>query len=332
MLLGPYRFANPEFFWLLLLIPVLIFWYIWKYRKKLPVQTISGLQMFNKFPRSWKEYLSHSLFVFRIFTIILIIIAIAKPQSSYDKHKVKTEGIDIVIALDISSTMLARDFSPDRLGAAKKVAINFIEGRKNDRIGFVVFSSESFTQCPITTDHTILINLINEVKSGMIEDGTAIGHGLATAVDRLRTSPGKSRVVILLTDGMNNAGFINPATAADIARQYNIRVYTIGVGTMGMAPYPVQTPFGMSYQNMEVQIDEPLLKQIAETTGGSYYRAVNNRTLKEIYEKIDQMEKAKIELTSYRHFTDKYLPFALLAGIFLFLEIMFRYTVFKYLP
>jgi Ca-activated chloride channel homolog len=332
MTIGLYRFANPGFFWLLLIVPVLIAWYIWKYHKELPVLKMSSLQPFAGQADSWKQTLRHLLFIFRLIALIFLIIAIARPQSVFDREKVTSEGIDIVIALDISSSMRAMDFSPDRIGAAKKIAQEFITNRKNDRIGLVVFSSESFTQCPITTDHAVLINLIDDLKSGMLEDGTAIGLGLATAVDRLKTSPGKSHVIILLTDGMNNAGFINPVTAADIAKQFNIRVYTVGIGRMGEAPYPVETQYGIQIENRPVEIDEPLLKQIAEITGGNYYRATNNTSLREIYNTIDKLEKARIEISSFRKFTDKFLIFALIAAFLVSLEFILKHTVFRRLP
>lgn len=330
--IGNYKFVNPEFLWILSIIPLMVFWYIWKYNKKHPEQKITSLLPFENIKKSRKEISRHSLIVLRLIAISLIIIAIARPQTILDKEKITSEGIDIVLALDISGSMLARDFSPNRLEAAKKVAIDFISGRKNDRIGLAVFAGESFTQCPITTDHTILKNLINKIKSGMIEDGTAIGLGLATAVNRLRESPGKSKVIILLTDGVNNAGQIHPLTAAEIAKTFNIRVYTIGVGSRGMAPYPRQTNMGIRYYNEEVKIDEALLKQIAEMTGVQYYRATNNKKLKDIYKEIDQLEKSKIEVTSFQRFNDKFLSFAFIGCLIFIIELFSRYTIFKNFP
>ena len=332
MNLAEYRFEDPHLFWLLLLIPAMVFWYVRYLNKKLPDQKIPTLSAFSSTIRSPKEILRHLLFALRLLAVIVIIIALARPQKSLDKQKITSEGIDIVLALDISSSMLAKDFKPDRLEAAKAVAIDFIKGRPNDRVGLVTFAAESFTQCPITTDHTILINLLQDIKSGILEDGTAIGLGLATSVDRLKDSPCKSKVVILLTDGMNNSGFINPLTAAEIAKKFNIRVYTIGVGTMGTAPYPVQTPFGLQYQQMEVQIDEPLLKQIADMTGVKYYRATNNEKLKAIYDEIDKLEKAKIEVSSYQRFNDKFFIFTVFAFLLLITEAVLRYTYFRYFP
>ena len=228
--------------------------------------------------------------------------------------------------------MLAEDFRPNRIEAAKNVAIEFIEGRQNDRIGLVVFAGESFTQCPLTLDHAIMKNLLQEVKSGMIEDGTAIGLGLATAVSRLKESNSKGRVIILLTDGVNNRGFIDPLTAAGIAQSFNIRVYTIGVGTVGMAPYPVQTPFGVRYQNVPVEIDEALLEKIADQTGGKYFRAMDNKKLKAIYNEIDRLEKTKIEVTQFRRHTEEFYNAAMVAGFFLLVELLLSQLVFRKIP
>jgi len=332
MNLEQYRFGDPHFFWLFLIIPLLVFWYIYYLNKKLPEQKITTLSPFSSTARSTKEVLRHMLFILRMLAVILIITALARPQKSLDKTKTTSEGIDIVLALDLSSSMLAQDFKPDRLKAAKSVATDFIKGRPNDRIGLVTFAAESYTQCPITTDHSILINLLQDIKSGILEDGTAIGLGLATSIDRLKDSPCKSKVIILLTDGVNNTGFINPLTAAEIAKQFNIRVYTIGVGTIGTAPYPVQTPFGIQYQQMEVQIDEPLLKQIAEMTGAKYFRATNNEKLIAIYNEIDKLEKAKIEVSSYHRFNDKFRYFTVIAFLLIVLESILRYTYFRYFP
>jgi Ca-activated chloride channel family protein len=240
-----------------------------------------------------------------------------------------TEGIDIMLVQDISGSMLSRDFKPDRIEAAKNIATEFISGRPYDRIGLVVFSGESFTQCPLTTDHAVLINLLREIQSGMIEDGTAIGMGLATAVNRIKDSPSKSKVIILLTDGVNNKGEIAPATAADIAKTFGIRVYTIGVGTQGMAPYPVQTPYGVQYQDMPVEIDEGILQQISQTTGGKYFRATDNDSLEKIYKEIDKLEKSKIDVLQFSKKEEKYLSPALIAFFMLVIEIIVRNTIFK---
>lgn len=327
------EFANPWFFWLLLIIPVLIWWYIRSHNKQKASLNVSSLEGLKRIPASWKSRLRPLLLVLRLLAIALLIVALARPQSSSVTENINSEGIDIVLCLDVSGSMLAEDFQPNRIEAAKQVALDFVDGRPTDRIGLVIFAGESFTQCPITTDHAVLKNQIKEVKSGMLEDGTAIGMGLATSVDRLRHSQAKSKVIILLTDGVNNTGLIDPLTALEIAKQYNVRVYTIGVGTHGMAPYPVPMPGGgVQMQNMKVQIDEGLLKKIAQETGGEYFRATNNSSLEKIYKQIDQMEKTKVEITSFKQYAELFYPFALAALAFFLLEILFRYTIFKSLP
>ena len=326
------KFANPEFFLLLLAVPFMVYWYWKKYTRQIVELQVPTLRVFHQTPRSWRQRFRHGLFVLRVLAIILLAIALARPQSTSASEKVTTEGIDIVIANDISGSMLAEDFRPNRVEAAKSVAADFIDGRSNDRIGLVIFSGESFTQCPLTLDHAVLKNLLKEVKPGMIEDGTAIGMGLATATSRLKDSKAKSRVIILLTDGVNNRGFIDPLTAAGIAQSYGIRVYTIGVGTIGVAPYPVQTPFGIQYQNMKVEIDEELLQKIADQTGGKYFRATDNRKLKAIYEEIDRLEKTKIEVNEFRKYHEEFYSATLFAGFFLLLEVLLSQTVFRKIP
>ena len=325
-------FQSPDWLYLLiLLIPALV-WYILKERTSKASLQFSSLKAFPKGAGHIRQYLRHLLFVFRILAFSLIIIAMARPQSTTRWKNVKTEGIDIVIALDISSSMLARDFKPDRLEASKDVAIEFISGRPDDRIGLVVFSGESFTQCPLTSDHAVLINMFHDIKSGMIEDGTAIGNGLATAVSRLKDSKAISKVIILLTDGVNNKGDIAPLTAAEIAKTFGIRAYTVGVGTLGMAPYPVNTPFGIQYKNMEVKIDEEVLQKVAEMTDGQYFRATNNQKLKEIYQQIDKLEKSKIDVKEISKREEEYLKFVLLALALLLMEGLLRISVFRTLP
>ena len=282
--------------------------------------------------RSIKPFLRHLLYGFRVLAIAFLIVALARPQSTKSWKDVTTEGIDIVLALDISSSMLARDFDPNRLEASKDIATDFISGRPNDRMGLVVFSGESFTQCPLTTDHPVLINLFEDIESGMIQDGTAIGMGLATAVNRLKDSDARSKVVILLTDGVNNRGSIAPATAAEIAKTFDIRVYTIGVGSRGNAPFPVQTPYGVKYRNMEVEIDEAMLKDIAGTTNGEYFRATDNQKLKNIYEEIDKLEKSKIQVKEYSEKSEEFFWFALIGGLLLLLEIVLKLTVLRRIP
>lgn len=327
----PFTFKNPEFFWLLLLLPLLIYRY-WRVGAVQGEIRVSTLQGFAGIKPSLRQRLRHLPFVLRLLAISCLIIAIARPQSSARGQNVETEGIDIVLAMDISGSMLAEDFKPNRIEAAKKLAVEFVDSRPNDRIGLVVFSGESFTQCPLTTDHNVLKNLFTAIKSGMVLDGTAIGLGLSTAVSRLKDSQAKSKVVILLTDGINNAGSVAPLTAAEIARTFGIRVYTIGVGTYGYAPYPVQTPFGIQYQNLEVQIDEEVMKQIADMTNARYFRATSNSKLQEVYTEIDKLEKTKIFVTEFRRYSEEFFPFAIAAGILLFLEIALRKTVLRSIP
>ncbi|RZT96082.1 Ca-activated chloride channel family protein [Ancylomarina subtilis] len=325
-------FANPEYLYLLLLIGPLVGWYIWRDKKAHASIQVSTLKSLTKAPKTYKYYFRHALLVLRVLAIAFLVIAMARPQSSNDWKNVSSEGIDIVMSLDISSSMLAQDFEPNRLEAAKDVATQFITGRQQDKIGLVIFSGESFTQCPLTTDHAVLINLFSDIKSGMIEDGTAIGLGLANAVNRLKDSDAKSRVIILLTDGVNNRGEIAPITAAELAKTYGIRVYTVGIGTQGTAPYPFQTPFGIQMQNMPVEIDEATLTDIAELTGGKYFRATDNNKLKAIYEEIDQMEKRKIEVTQFSTKKEAYKAYALWAALFLLFEIAFRNSILRNIP
>ena len=323
------EFAHPGFFWLFVLIPVIVAWYIWRERKLYGYLSLSAVKSFSLPQKSMLPMFRHSGIVLRCLALAALIIAISRPQSSLSWQNSTTEGIDIVIASDISGSMLAEDFTPNRMEAGKNIAIDFIKNRPNDRIGLVIFSGESFTQCPLTIDHDVLINLFKDIKNGMIDDGTAIGMGLATAINRLKESDAKSKVIILLTDGSNNTGSIPPITAAEIAKQFGIRVYTVGLGTRGMAPYPVQTPMGIQYQRVPVDVDEGTLTRIAYITGGKYFRATNNSTLKSIYDQIDKLEKAKIDVTQYHKKTELFLPFALIALGFLLLEFVLKNTVFK---
>ncbi len=323
---------NPDYFYLFLLIPVLTAWYVYRFRKSTPELLFSGLKPFENVSPSLKTKLVHSLFALRMLALSFLIVALAGPQRISSKSNINIEGIDIVIALDVSGSMRARDFRPDRIGAAKKIAAQFIDGRPNDRIGLVIFSGVAFTQAPLTLDHSMLKSLLREVKSGMIQDGTAIGDGLATAVSRLKDSKARSKVIVLLTDGVNNSGAIDPETAAELAKMYGIRVYTIGVGSYGYAPYPVQTPYGIQMQQMKVQIDEALLKKIAQETGGKYFRANNNRKLEAIFKEIDRLEKSKINVQQFRRKYELYFPFALAALLLFVLEVSLRYLVFRKLP
>jgi Ca-activated chloride channel family protein len=326
-LLG-YDFLYPYLLFGWLLIPLLaVYHYLWKV-KKYPTFQIGGLEGIPSHHNTWRTYLNKSLPAFRWLAIGLFFTALARPQTSSSGQNISTEGIDIVLSVDVSTSMLAMDFKPNRLGASKSTAIKFIDERPNDRIGLVIFSGESFTVCPATTDHNILKNQVSDVQSGILEDGTAIGMGLATAVDRLRTSDAKSKVVILLTDGVNNAGLIDPQTATDIAMRYNIRVYCIGVGTYGMALYP--TPNGA--QQMPVEIDEVLMKQISNATGGKYFRATNNKVLTNIFSEIDKMEKTKIEINSFQQKAEQFYIFALLGLALLLFETILRYFILKINP
>jgi Ca-activated chloride channel family protein len=327
------KFDYPGFFYLFILVAAMIAWYFFRQRTSNASIQASNIKGFEKAPRTYRYYLRHFLFILRVLAVSLLIVVMARPQSTNSWKDVTTEGIDIVMSLDISGTMLAEDFKPNRLGAAKDVAIEFINGRPNDRIGLVVFSGESFTQCPLTTDHAVLINLFKDIKYGMIEDGTAIGLGLANAVNRLKESVAKSRVIILLTDGMNNRGEIAPVTAAEIAQTYGIRVYTIGVGTRGTAPYPAKDMFGRTvYQNIPVEIDEKVLQDIASMTDGKYFRATDNNKLRQIYREIDRLEKSKIDVKEYNKRTEEYMVFGLVAGILLLFEILLRNTLLRNIP
>ena len=325
-------FAQKYFFWLLLLLPVMIGVYIFLNRKRQTNMNFSSFSNFANYKPTLRQRLKHLPFALWCLACVAVIAALARPQSTSGGQNVTTEGIDIVLALDLSASMLAEDLKPNRIEAAKKVAREFIDGRPTDRIGLVVFSGESFTQCPITSDHSVLKNLISSLQSGMLADGTAIGEGLATAVNRIRGSKAKSKVIILLTDGVNNIGEVSPQTAGDIAKTFNIRVYTIGVGTQGMAPYPVRTPFGMQTQMVPVDIDEATLKTISALTGGKYFRATRTSELKEIYSEIDKMEKTKIDVTEYRNKTEEFYPLIMLALACLTAERLLRYTLLRTLP
>ncbi len=325
-------FANPKLLWLLLIIPLMVVFYIFYLNRKTSPLRFSNFRTFQGLRPSLKQRLSILPFIFKLLAFTLAIIALARPQSTSSGQNVTTEGIDIMMALDISSSMLAEDLKPNRIEAAKKVADDFIGSRPNDRIGLVVFGGESFTQCPLTTDHAVLKNLFSGIQSGLLADGTAIGEGLATAVNRIRNSTAKSKVIILLTDGVNNVGAIAPETAGEIAKTFGIRVYTIGVGTRGMAPYPFKTPFGIQYQNVEVQIDEEVLQKIAEDTDGRYFRATNTSKLKEIYNSIDKLEKTKIAVTEFRNHTEEFYPWAMGSLLFIILDFTLLFTLFKRIP
>ena len=325
-------FAYPELLWLLILLPLIATWYILQARKTSATMTISSLKPFEGGRRGLRVYLRHSLPILRALSVGFLIIALARPQNTHSWQKDSIEGIDIMLAMDVSGSMQAMDFKPNRLEAAKDVAISFINNRPNDNIGMVTFAGESFTQCPLTTDHTVLLNMVQDLQMGVLDDGTAIGMGLATAVNRLKDSKAKSRVVILLTDGSNNMGDITPRMAADIARTFGIRVYTVGVGTRGEAPFPIQTEFGVRIQNVPVDIDEPTLDGIAEVSGGKYFRAVDNETLNEIYKEIDKLEKTRLMTKSFKAYEEKYFVYALIAFLLLLTEFLLRNTLLRSNP
>lgn len=323
-------FKNPELLWLLLVLLPMVGFYVFRQAKSRVDFRYSNVNNVRGAEATVKSKLVHVPFVLRMLAAGLLIVVLARPQSTSSWQDVTTEGIDIVMALDISGSMKAEDFKPNRLEAAKKVAKTFIQSRPSDRLGLVVFAGESFTQCPLTTDHSVILNLFADVKNGMLEDGTAIGMGLATSVKRLKDSEAISKVVILLTDGDNNSGSIAPVTAAEIAKEFGVRVYTIGVGTRGTAPYPQVDPFGRTvYTDMEVKINEELLTEIADMTGGRYFRATDNASLEDVYKEIDELEKSKIDVTEYRKRKEEFLPFAIAALLLLAFEVLLKQTVLR---
>ena len=331
-MLGDVTFKYSFVLYFLSVIPAMVFWY-WKRNKKQTADiTFSSFKIFDTIKPTLKERLIHLPFVLRTITVALLIIALARPQSFSSGENVYTEGIDIAILLDISGSMLAEDFKPNRLDAAKNVIDEFIGGRTSDKIGLVVFAGKSFTQCPLTIDYSVLRNLLGDIESGMIPDGTAIGLAIANGVNRLKDSKAKSKILILLTDGVNNAGEVDPITAANIAQTFGIRVYTVGVGTKGKAPYPFKTPFGIQYQMVPVEIDEAILQQVADITDGHYFRATNNKKLEEIYQEIDKMEKTRVEITSYRNAKELFYNWAGIGLLLLLLEMILTRTYLRRLP
>ncbi|MBX9783415.1 MAG: VWA domain-containing protein [Chitinophagaceae bacterium] len=326
------NFAYPWMLWFLLILPMLIVWYILKQKHNRSSFKVSSLGI-HKHYKTGKNNFIHLPFVLRLVTIALLITAVARPQSKNEEERVEGEGIDIMLCMDVSGSMLAEDFTPNRMEAAKDVAVKFIEGRKADRIGLVIFSGEPFTQCPLTTDHAVLISQVYGIRSGVLQDGTAIGSGLATSVERLKKSESKSKVVILLTDGENNGGLIDPATAMEIAKTFKVKVYTIGVGTEGFATLPQQSTSGTIIRTQEkVNIDEKLLTQIARQTGGEYFRATDNESLKNIYTQIDKLEKSKIETSRFAKYAEEFYWLAIAAAVLLLIELWLRYRVFRKFP
>ena len=328
-----FRFAHPHYLIFLALIPILAFWYFKRRKGRGGTLRFSHLGIIKEAYRPSAARARHLLFILRLLILGLLIVAFARPQSGVKGEEVITQGIDIVLAMDVSSSMLAEDIKPNRVDASKQVAAEFVRGRKNDRIGMIVFAGEAFTQCPLTLDYGIVLTFLDQIHVHMIEDGTAVGMGLATAVNRLRNSEAKSKVIILLTDGRNNRGEVDPLTAAQAAQAFDVRIYTIGAGTRGSALYPVQDPFfGKRYVPMPVDIDEETLRKIADLTGGQYFRATDRRQLNSIYKEIDEMEKTKIHVKEYTRYSELFVYF-LLAGFFILLaEIVLTHTLFRKIP
>ncbi len=331
------EFANKEYLFLLLLIIPYLLWYLMYRKKSEPTMRISDTFAYRYAPKSWKVRLMPLQVALRVVAFAMLVVTLARPQTQNSWKNKSVEGIDIMLAIDVSTSMLAEDLKPNRLEAAKQVASEFISGRPNDNIGLTIFAGEAFTQCPMTTDHASLLNLLHNVRTdiaarGLIQDGTAIGMGLANAVSRLKDSKAKSKVVILLTDGSNNMGDLSPMTSAEIAKSFGIRVYTIGVGTNKVAPYPMPVAGGVQYVNIPVEIDTKTLGDIAAATNGDFYRATNTSELHNIYKEIDKLEKSKLNVTEFSRRYDNFLPFAAIAALALLLELLFRITVFRRIP
>lgn len=331
-MLSDIQFANPNVLFLLAMIPLLAAWYFRTNRERSADIRFVHSEFVAGVRKNLRTRLIHLPVTLRLLAIVLLIVVIARPQSTSSIREISIEGVDIMIALDISGSMLAEDFKPNRMEAAKETALNFIDMRGNDRIGMTVFSGQSFTLCPLTTDHALLKSLAKGVSTGMVEDGTAIGDGLATAINRLRDSDAISRVIILLTDGINNTGAIDPLTAAEMAALFGIRVYTIGVGSSGPVPYPFQTPFGIQYRDVEIPVDEELLQKIAGITGGDYFWAESQDALKSVYHEIDQLEKSVIDHAEFVRVKEEYLPFLMLVLLLLGLEFLLRNTWLRTIP
>ncbi|MDD5087226.1 MAG: VWA domain-containing protein [bacterium] len=325
-------FAYPHLFWLLLILPLMVYVHFWRETQRLSdfrYPTISRMRGLN---RTWRVRLRHLPFFLRLAATALLIVALARPQMFDKEVKRNVEGIDIILGIDTSTSMAAEDLKPNRIEAAKQVAVDFVEGRLTDRIGIVPFAAQSFTQCPLTTDYSVVVSLLEDLHMGMVEDGTAIGMALATALNRLRESEAKSKVVILLTDGQNNRGEIDPVTAAQAAQALGIRVYTVGVGTRGEAPYPVETVFGKRYQNVPVNIDEDMLQEIARLSGGKYFRATNNRALRDIYSEIDRLERTRVSVEEYRRVAEMFGPWLLAALLLIMLDVLSAATIVRKVP
>lgn len=330
-------FAQPLYFLLLILVIPYIIWYVLRYKKSHPVMMVSSLNSFRHYSRSFREYLVHTPFLLRIVCFVAAVIAIARPQTQNDWSEQSIEGIDIMLCMDVSTSMLAEDLHPNRIQAARDVAIDFIKGRPNDNIGLTIFAGEAYTQCPMTTDHAVLLNMLKKLDcdmaaNGILEDGTAIGMGITNAVSRLKDSQAKSKVVIMLTDGSNNRGEITPADAASMAKEFGVRVYTIGVGSKGKARYPYVVAGHKQYIMVDADIDEPTLKNIAQTTEANYYRATDDKSLKEVYKEIDKLEKSKLLVNKFNSKNELFMPFLMAACIALFLELLLRHTLLRRIP
>ncbi len=326
--------SHPALLWLFLLYIPLIAWYVWSQRKSAPTMRMSTTAPFASLPTSWKVYVRHLMFALKLAMLGCLIIILCRPQSHDSWETSDVEGTDIVVALDVSTSMLAKDFKPNRLDAAKDVATQFVSGRENDNIGLVVFAAESFTQVPMTMDNAMLVNAIDQVQIGMLEDGTAIGDGIATAINRIKDGKAASKSIILLTDGSNNTGVVAPNTAAQVAHKYGIKIYTIGVGSNGSAPYPVAIDYAgnVQYQTMPVVIDEATLKQIAQTTGGKYFRATSKSVLADVFKEIDRLEKTHMDVQRFTHTEDNYMPWALALLALLLIYLVGEYTVMRHIP
>ena len=330
-------FANSAYLFLMLLIIPFTIWYVMKGRKRGATMLIQDTGAYSNVSKSYKYYLIHVPFILRMVALAMLAIILARPQTTDNWQNTEIEGIDIMLCVDVSTSMLSEDLKPNRIEAAKSVASEFINGRPNDNIGLTIFAGEAFTQCPLTVDHAVLLNLFHSVNSdiaarGIIDDGTAIGMGLVNAISRLKDSKAKSKVIILLTDGSNNRGEISPLTAAEMAKSFDIRVYTVGVGTNGTAPYPMQTSMGVQYVNVPVEIDENVLRQIAQTANGQYYRATSNNKLKEVYEEIDKMERTKLQVKEFSRNEEAYQPFAWILLLALLGDVLLRQTILRTIP
>ncbi len=327
------QFAHPGYLWLLLILVPIIVWYVFKHREAHPALHISSTLPFSEVGRSYKEYLMHGLFVLRLFTITCVIVILARPQTHDSWNTTNTEGIDIILTLDVSPSMLAKDFTPDRLEAAKKVAINFVSSRESDNIGVVMFAEECLTGVPMTMDRSILTNYIQGIQMNMLGNSTALGDGIITSVNRIKNGKAKSKIIILLTDGSNNSGIVAPKTAAEVAKKFGVKIYTIGIGTNGTALFPQIDYFGkIQYVPQEVVIDEATLKEIAATTGGKYFRATGNNVLQDVFDQIDQLEKTEMDIRNFSHTEDNYWIWAIMALASLSLELILRHTILRTIP